>query len=137
MRLLIGLRFVAIGIAQDTETGRKQFESLCASCHGADGAGGEHAPSIVNVRRAQTDLRETIMKGIPDGGMPAFLLAQSDLDALIAFVGALRDPVAGHPADGDFSAGARFFTGSGTCIQCHMISGKGGSLGPDLTNLAR
>src|SRR5258708_4839832 len=141
MRLLVVLLFVTIGTAQDTEAGRKQFESLCASCHGTDGSGGEHAPSIVNVRRpsgrAQTDLRETITKGFPDGGMPAFPLPQSDLDALIAFVEVLRDPVAGHPADGDFSAGARFFTGSGTCIQCHMIRGKGGSLGPDLTNLAR
>jgi PQQ-dependent dehydrogenase (methanol/ethanol family) len=140
MRFLITLLFATIGIAQDIEAGRKQFESLCASCHGADGAGGEHGPSIVNGRRPggrQTDLRETITKGIPDGGMPAFSLAQSDLDALIAFVGVLRDPVADHPADGDFSAGARFFSGSGTCIQCHMIRGKGGSLGPDLTNLAR
>src|SRR5258706_6153332 len=141
MRFLIALLFATIGIAQDAEAGRKQFESRCASCHGADGAGGEHGPSIVNVRRpgarAQIDLRETITKGIPDGGMPAFPLPQSDLDALIAFVGALRDPVAGHPADGDYSAGARFFTGSGTCIHCHTIRGKGGSLGPDLTNLAR
>jgi len=138
--VLLALLFVTIGIAQDTEAGRKQFESLCASCHGIDGVGGEHAPSIVNVRRPgrrQTDLRETINKGIPDGGMPAFPLPQSDLDALIVYVGVLRDPAADHPADGDFAAGARFFTGSGACVQCHMIRGKGGSLGPDLTNLSR
>jgi PQQ-dependent dehydrogenase (methanol/ethanol family) len=141
MRLLAALLFATIGIAQDTETGRKQFESLCASCHGADGAGGEHGPSLVNVRRpggrAQTNLRETITKGIPDGGMPAFALPQSDLDALIAFVGLLRDPAADHPADGDFAAGARFFSGSGNCVQCHMVRGHGGAIGPDLTNLSR
>jgi alcohol dehydrogenase (cytochrome c) len=141
MRFLIALLFVTIGIAQDTETGRKQFESLCASCHGADGAGGEHGPSIVNLRRpsgrAQTDLRETITKGIPEYGMPAFPLPQSDLDALIAFVRVLRDPAVDHPADGDFAAGARVFSGSGNCVQCHMLRGHGGSLGPDLTNLGR
>ena len=74
MRFLIVLLFVTIGIAQDTEVGRKLFESRCASCHGADGMGGEHAPSIVSMRqpsgRFQTDLRGTITKGIPDGGMP-------------------------------------------------------------------
>jgi PQQ-dependent dehydrogenase (methanol/ethanol family) len=140
MRLLAVLLFVTIGFAQDTESGRKQFEAICASCHGADGAGGEHGPSIVNVRRPggrQTDLRETITKGIPDGGMPAFSLPQSDLDALVAYVGVLRDPAADHPADGDFAAGARFFSESGNCVHCHMLRGHGGSIGPDLTNLAR
>ncbi len=141
MRFLIALLLATIGIAQDAETGRKQFESRCASCHGADGAGGEHGPSIVNLRRrggrAQTDLRETITKGIPDGGMPAFPLPQSDLDALIAYVEVLRNPAADHPADGDVAAGARFFSESGNCVQCHMLRGHGGALGPDLTNLAR
>ncbi|HEY6392150.1 MAG TPA: PQQ-binding-like beta-propeller repeat protein, partial [Bryobacteraceae bacterium] len=138
MRLLVVLFFVTIGIAQDVETGRKQFESLCASCHGADGAGGEHGPSILRRGgRAQAGLRETITKGIPDAGMPSFQLPQSGLDALIAFVGVLRDPAANHPTDGDFAAGARFFSGSGNCGQCHMLKGHGGSLGPDLTNLAR
>jgi len=69
--------------------------------------------------------------------MPAFSLPQSALDALIAYVGVLRDPAADHPADGDFAAGARFFSESGNCVQCHMVRGHGGSLGPDLTNLSR
>jgi len=141
MRFLIVPLFVTIGIAQDTETGRKLFESRCASCHGADGRGGEHAPSIVSVRqpgrRLQGDLRATITKGIPDGGMPAFPLPPSDLDALIAFIGVLRDPAAERPTDGDVAAGARLFSESGKCVQCHMLRGRGGSLGPDLTNLAR
>src|SRR5258706_972927 len=141
MRFLIVLLFVKIGIAQDTEAGRKLFESRCASCHGADGTGGEHAPSIVGVRqpggRLQTDLRGTITKGIPDGGMPAFLLPQSDWDELSAFIGVLRDPDDERPADGDFAAGARLFSESGNCVQCHMLRGRGGTLGPDLTNLAR
>jgi putative heme-binding domain-containing protein len=59
------------------------------------------------------------------------------LDALIAFIGVLRDPAAERPADGDFAAGARLFSESGNCVQCHMLRGRGGSLGPDLTNLAR
>ena len=141
MRFLIVLLFVTIGIAQDTEAGRKLFESRCASCHGADGRGGEHGPSIVTARqrgrRLQTDLRATITKGIPDGGMPAFPLPPSDLDALIAFIGVLRDPAAERPTDGDVAAGARLFSESGNCVQCHMLRGRGGSLGPDLTNLAR
>src|ERR1700687_36731 len=41
---LIALLFVTMGVAQNIEIGRKQFESHCASCHGVDGAGGEHAP---------------------------------------------------------------------------------------------
>src|SRR5437879_2778549 len=68
--------YAPLATAQDIAAGKKQFESRCAGCHGIDGAGGEHAPSIVDTRRrgggdrAQPDLRDTITKGIPEGGMP-------------------------------------------------------------------
>src|ERR1043166_7604645 len=134
------------GMSQDNEAGRKQFESRCAGCHGVDGAGGEHGPSIVDIRRrgggegggrTRLDLRETIKNGIPEGGMPAFSLPEQELDALVAFVGVLRAPAAGHPTAGDVQAGANFFVGAGNCFQCHTVKGRGGALGPDLSNLAR
>src|SRR5579864_2150758 len=76
--------------AQDLEPARKLFESRCAGCHGADGAGGEHAPSIVEARRREDgdgksarSLRDTIKNGIPQGGMPAFALSEPDLTMLV------------------------------------------------------
>jgi alcohol dehydrogenase (cytochrome c) len=81
-------------------------------------------------------LRDTIRNGIPAGGMPAFALPQAEMDALVAFIGALRAPAADHPVAGDAVAGRRFFLANG-CSGCHMIGGRGGVLGPDLSNLAR
>jgi len=129
--------------AQVSETGKKQFATLCAGCHGSDGGGGEHAPSIVDTRqrggggRSQQSLRDTIQRGIPDAGMPAFPLTQPDLDALVEFVGILRAPAADHPTPGNAEAGERYFSGQGNCLHCHMLKGRGGPLGPELTNLAR
>jgi alcohol dehydrogenase (cytochrome c) len=118
--------------AQD---GAKLFESRCAGCHGADGAGGEHAPTIVENRRRSANLRDTIKNGIKEGGMPAFDFSDPEMAALVAHIGRLRASAIDHPANGNSQAGQAFFVKN--CVQCHMIKGRGGVLGPDLTNIAR
>ena len=129
--------------AQDLNSPRTQFESRCAGCHGADGAGGEHAPSIVDTGRRggesarRPSLRDTIQNGIPEGGMPAFSLTDNELNAIVAYVNSLRAPASEHPTPGDVSAGQAFFMGKGNCSSCHMIQGEGGILGPDLTSIGR
>ena len=35
------------------------------------------------------------------------------------------------------AAGESFFFGKGNCVSCHLVKGRGGILGPDLTNLGR
>ena len=85
--------------AQDLEPAKKQFESRCAGCHGADGDGGEHAPSIVEPRRREDDdgksprkIYDTIKNGISEGGMPAFTLPEAEIKALVVLVNAWRAP---------------------------------------------
>ena len=130
-----------LGSAQVVESGRKQFASRCAGCHGVDGGGGEYGPNIVDMRRGgqrtEGSLAEIIKNGIPDSGMPPFPLPQADIDALVAFVKSLRAPAADHPAPGDAAAGERFFFGNGNCSRCHTVKGRGGNLGPDLSNVGR
>jgi alcohol dehydrogenase (cytochrome c) len=113
------------------------FASRCAGCHGADGEGGEHGPSIVDPGRRGRPLRETIKNGIREGGMPAFDFSDAEMNALVAFVEALRAPAIDRPAAGDADAGRNFFFGKGSCANCHMLKGRGGVMGPDLTNVAR
>ncbi len=138
--------FVAVllrspGSAQDIAAGKKQFASLCAGCHGVDGGGGEYGPDIVDTRRfgrrSGRNLADVIKNGIQDSGMPAFPLPQAEIGFLVAFVNSLRAPAADHPAPGDAAAGERFFFGKGSCSSCHMVKGRGGNLGPDLSNLGR
>jgi PQQ-dependent dehydrogenase (methanol/ethanol family) len=110
-------------------------------CHGADGTGGGHGPAIVDIRHtraaSKAALRDLIRNGIPDAGMPPFAIAGAELDAIVDYIDVLKAPAADHAAAGDAAAGERFFTGKGNCSSCHMVRGRGGILGPDLSNLAR
>jgi alcohol dehydrogenase (cytochrome c) len=122
------------------ESGRTQFEARCAACHGADGAGGELGPSLLEHRgrtRSEQTIRDTIRNGIPEAGMPGFQLPAGDEAALVAFVRALTAPAADAQVPGDAAAGEAFFWRDGKCGECHMIHGRGGVSGPDLTSLGQ
>ncbi len=129
-----------------TVDGKRQYEARCAGCHGADGAGGGHGPAIVELRRPRAATREAvrvlIQRGLPDGGMPAFQVSDDEAGAIAAHVMRLRTPAPGIAAAndapvGDHAAGERFFNGRGNCVSCHMVRGRGGVLGPDLSNIGR
>ena len=128
--------------AQPNDSGRRQYEALCVGCHGSDGNGGGHGPGFVTLARPRAvtmeRVRDLIRKGIPDAGMPAFDLPEAEASAVAAYVIGLRRPAAGGPqpaVPGDPIAGERFFNGAGHCASCHMIHGRGGVLGPDLSNI--
>ncbi len=132
--------------AQTADAGKRLYQSRCVGCHGEDGLGGGHGPNIVEVRRPRAvtkeAVRDVILKGIPDGGMPAFKVSAGEADAMAAFVMTLKAPAASAPATseaapGDPQAGERFFSGKGNCSSCHMVRGKGGVLGPDLSAIGR
>ena len=40
------------------------------------------------------------------------------------------------PSTGDPAHGKALFYGAASCSKCHMVEGKGGRLGPDLTGIA-
>ena len=123
------------------EEGRKQFAQTCAGCHGGDGLGGEHGPSIARPESPRLKSRQTIAAllrtGIPEAGMPSFHLTPAATDAIAAFVRSLVTPAIDLHLPGDKAAGETFFFGDGTCASCHMVEGRGGLAGPDLTGLGR
>ncbi len=128
-----------------TDSGRAAFSARCAGCHGGNGAGGEHGPDLVDVPEqggsgiatlSADRLRDIVTHGVPAGGMPAFTMPREELDAIAAYVMALRAPASAHPTTGDSAAGERYFFGDGQCAACHTVAGRGGALGPDLSNLA-
>jgi alcohol dehydrogenase (cytochrome c) len=137
--------FLVCGRAQSSD-GKQEYLARCAGCHGEDGTGGGHGPNVVDVRRpratSEEALRELIRKGIPEAGMPAFPLPDVELNAIATFFMTLKTPAGAPTANsqavaGDVAAGERFFAGKGNCTSCHMIRGRGGILGPDLSNVGR
>ena len=140
--LIVSLAVSSPGaLGQSLEAGRSAYEARCVGCHGSDGAGGGHGPAIVDIRRpraaSRVAMRDLIRNGIPNTAMPPFAMPDAELDALVAFIEVLRAPAADHPAAGDAAAGELFFAGKGNCSSCHVVRGRGGILGPDLSDLAR
>jgi alcohol dehydrogenase (cytochrome c) len=84
------------------------------------------------------DLYKVIATGASGTEMPAFAsnFESDDLWRLVTYIRSLagRGRVA---VTGDREAGSQLFWNTGQCGQCHMIDGKGGRLGPDLTSVGR
>ncbi len=92
LRLLAALVAATFACAQAPETGRQQFESHCASCHGGDGNGGELGPAIVERAGHRTDpeLTAVIRGGIPAAGMPSFKMSDDELKSLIGYLRSMK-----------------------------------------------
>ena len=121
--------------------GRKSYEAHCATCHGLDGRGGEHAPGIANSRTAQGDsdkaLLQFVRAGNPRAGMPAFsYLSESELAALVKYLRSLTGITKAEPVKGDPLRGERLFFAKAQCGDCHMLAGKGGFIATDLSDFA-
>jgi putative heme-binding domain-containing protein len=124
------------------EAGQKRYLQLCSGCHARNGEGGQgegQGPNLITsweVRRAQDrDLFEFIKNGVKGTTMPAFALPDDQIWELAAFVRSLNAPAINVPVPGDTAAGEAIFFGKDRCSACHAIQGKGGHLGPDLSNI--
>ena len=124
----------------DLARGQKVYAKHCVGCHGADFRGTDQGPGLTGdplMRRMSVQrLRNIIKNGIPNTGMPPFDLPAQDLDALAPFVRSLNSQAAESNVPGNPAAGEQFFFGKGECGSCHMVSGRGQAIGPDLSNLA-
>jgi cytochrome c oxidase cbb3-type subunit 3 len=121
------------------EDGRKAFESVCATCHGLDGRGGERGPNIATRAEVQQlsdqETLHVLQTGIPVAGMPAFgALGVPKINAVLAYLRVLQGGGKASPIPGDPQRGKLLFFGKARCATCHMISGLGGFIGADLSS---
>jgi putative heme-binding domain-containing protein len=122
--------------AADDVQGSMLFDSNCGSCHGSDGRGGEHAPDIATAadvqRLADSDLIAIAKDGVP--GMPAFgWLGQEKLTAIVQYLRTLQGRHIDIKLPGNPKGGEALFFGGARCSECHMVNGKGGFIGSDLS----
>ena len=126
-----------IGKKEHIAAGKDLYLIACAGCHGPSGEGGR-GPSLMLGPAAQnkrpTDVFNSIKNGVPGGDMPPFPMPEEQLWQLTAYVRSLSRPAYEIDVPGDRAAGETLFYGKAGCSSCHMIRGRGGYLGPDLSN---
>jgi putative heme-binding domain-containing protein len=126
--------------------GKSVYDQNCTACHGANGGAGEIGPAIVysgtttalRGERSDADILAVIRHGVPGTAMPAWTgkLSDEDIASIGAYIHSLRGTAIDSPLPGDPVAGQQVFWGKGGCGGCHMIGGRGGVIGPDLSNIA-
>jgi len=126
------------GNAAAIAEGNSLFRANCSPCHGLNARGGARGPSLASGRwthgGSDAEIFRTISSGVPGTQMPANGFEDSETWAIVAY---LRSLAPARPAtiSGDPVKGERIFTGAGGCVTCHMVNGRGGLLGPDLSRV--
>ncbi|MDA1315808.1 MAG: c-type cytochrome [Acidobacteria bacterium] len=129
---------VYIGKKEHIAAGEQLYSVACSGCHGPEGEGGR-GPNLAIGPAAQnkrpTQIHRSIKNGVPGSDMPPYgSLPEDQLWQLTAFVSSLSRPAYEMDIPGDSKAGQALFYGKMACSNCHMIRGRGGALGPDLSN---
>jgi len=118
--------------------GESLFRANCSFCHGFDAAGGGRGPDLTQGRwlhgGSDEAIFRTISQGVAGTEMPANPFEDSEIWALVSYIRSLNH-AAPSTVPGDAIAGERLFFGKENCVQCHMVKGRGGHLGPDLSRV--
>jgi len=127
----------AASAANDATAGRRIFDAQCAWCHGNEGDGGTGPNLHGRLRHATTltSIVDIIVNGIPGTDMPSFRLGLTERSTRQAATYVLSlSRAAARPGPGNAERGATLFQSSG-CGSCHVIEGRGGILGPELSTI--
>jgi cytochrome c oxidase cbb3-type subunit 3 len=118
------------------EAGRAQFNSGCAVCHGPTGQGGRGS-RLAEVERVQKmsdgKMFNIIKEGVAGTQMPPFSSPDEQIWRLVSFIRSLNASAVDQEVPGNSAVGESLFYGK--CSECHMIRGRGGLMGPDLSNV--
>jgi len=126
------------GNALAITNGGAMFRNRCAGCHGPD-ARGFLGPDLTGEwESGSTDARlfDIVRKGVPGTEMPGSpdiqRVPDRDIWQVLAYLRTLS-AVPNVVQTGDAANGERIFRAN--CGGCHIVNGRGGQLGPDLSRI--
>lgn len=147
------LAFLVVGACQGqnplahdpraAKAGEYEFRINCALCHGLGAKGGGRGPDLTRAvkKHAHNDAEmfQVISNGIPGTAMPAngtngqgVGMTDREIWQIITYIRSQEVKAPAKPL-GNAAHGKELFYGDANCSLCHMVEGKGGRLGPDLS----
>ncbi len=127
------------------KAGEFEFRINCALCHGLGARGGGRGPDLTRAHKrhgdADGDLFRNISQGIPGTVMPAngtngqgVGMTDEEIWQIITYLRSIQVKAPSKNL-GNAAHGKQLFFGDANCSTCHMVGGKGGRVGPDLTTV--
>jgi cytochrome c oxidase cbb3-type subunit III len=131
------------GDAKAAKAGEYEFRINCALCHGLGAHGGGRGPDLTRAQKkhahSDADLFQVISNGIPGTVMPAngtngqgVGMTDEEIWQIVTYIRSVEVKAPPKPA-GNAAHGKQLFYGDANCSLCHMVEGKGGRVGPELT----
>src|SRR5580704_15077523 len=145
----------AVGAADDrnplandpkaAKAGEYEFRINCALCHGLGAHGGGRGPDLTRAQKkhahSDAELFQVISNGIPGTVMPAngtngqgVGMTDEEIWQIITYIRSVEVKASATPV-GNAAHGKELFYGDANCSLCHMVEGKGGRIGPDLSSV--
>src|SRR5207248_6288472 len=127
------------------KAGAFEFRINCALCHGLGARGGGRGADLTRAHKrhgdSDADMFRNISQGIPGTAMPAngtngqgVGMTDEEIWQIVAYLRSVQVKVPAKSI-GNASHGKGLFYGDANCSSCHMVAGKGGRVGPDLTTI--
>jgi cytochrome c oxidase cbb3-type subunit III len=147
--------FASFVVAQDhnplagdpkaAKAGEYEFRINCALCHGLGAHGGGRGPDLTRAQKkfahSDAEMFQIISNGIAGTAMPAngtngqgVGMTDEEIWQIITYIRSQEVKASTKPL-GNAVQGRKLFYGDANCSLCHMVEGKGGRLGPELTGV--
>ena len=131
------------GNAKAAKAGEYEFRINCALCHGLGARGGGRGPDLTRAQKkhahSDAEMFQVISNGVAGTVMPAngtngqgVGMTDEEIWQIITYIRSLEVKAPAHAA-GSAAHGKQLFYGDANCSLCHMVEGKGGRVGPELT----